>query len=690
MRTAAEATAAPSGRNGAREENGLGPRPEGPGAGLNGPLIAKQPRRPGRPEIAAFLIAGAFFAALGQALLPLLEPAFRWRAIGLTGLGLALFAVSVGGLVKGRLPWPFRQMVAAFAGWLVISPWQAVVLALAPLFSLAAWLAAGDRWLMNLPTFAVGAWLLAMILILVGSRRGEQPMWKPRWPKAEVIAFLGILLAACFLRVLWLEDIPWLFTGDEGSSGISAVDFLQGRQNNIFVMGWFSFPSMYFFVESMAIRVFGQTIFAARLPAAIAGTLTAAGLYVFARAAFGRWVALASMAYFAAFPIHVHFSRAGLNNIWDALTLVVVSAGLWLAWERNHLALFALAGLALGLGQYFYPTSRGLYAILLAWFVTAAIFDRRRLRQRLAGVAVMILASITAVLPLLLFYAQHPNEYLAPFVRVSIFGGWMRVALQESQGRWWLVLWDQFRSSALAFGGVFLRGHYNAAPMLLPVATSLFLLGTALAAFQLPAMQHAWILIWLTAAVATGALSQSPPSSQRYLFAAPAVAVLVALPVVQGVRWISGIWPRARPWMAAAGAICLAALIWADLSFYFGVYSGAGRFGDRNTEVANRVAEYLSEHEPGIRVYFAGAPRMGYYTHKTIRFLVPASIGVDISSPLAAPPDYPLIGPTAFIVLPERSSDLDYIRRSYPNGSLELVDARDGTPLFYGYYVSPP
>ena len=64
---------------------------------------------------------------------------------------------------------------------------------------------------------------------------------------------------------------------------------------------------------------------------------------------------------------------------------------------------------------------------------------------------------------------------------------------------------------------------------------------------------------------------------------------------------------------------------------------------------------------------------MGYYTHKTIRFLVPASIGVDISSPLAAPPDYPLIGPTAFIVLPERSSDLDYIRRSYPNGSLELV-----------------
>jgi hypothetical protein len=331
-----------------------------------------------------------------------------------------------------------------------------------------------------------------------------------------------------------------------------------------------------------------------------------------------------------------------------------------------------------------------LFAILLAWLGVGALFHRRRLRERLPGIGVMILASITAFLPLLLYYLQHPNDLAAPYARVTIFGGWMQAALQQNHGDWWLVLWSQVRSSAAAFGGIALRGLYNGAPMLLPVATGLFLMGAALAAAHLPAMQHAWTLISLVAALATGALSQNAPASQRYLFATPAVAVMVGLAVVLSARWIVGIWPRTRLWLTAAGILCLGALIWADLGYYFGVYTPGRWFGDRNTEVATRVAEYLNEREDGIRVYFAGAPRMGYHTHRTIDFLVPTSTGVDIVSPLADAPDYSLSGPTAFIILPERLPDLEVIRRAYPHGSLELVTASDGTALFYGYEVSAP
>jgi hypothetical protein len=266
----------------------------------------------------------------------------------------------------------------------------------------------------------------------------------------------------------------------------------------------------------------------------------------------------------------------------------------------------------------------------------------------------------------------------------------MQSALQANGGRLLPILWDQVRSSALAFSSLDLRGHFNGAPMLLPAAAGLFLLGAALALVNLPALQYFWLVIWILAAVATGALSQSTPTSQRYLFAAPAVAILVTLPIVMSAQWLKNIWPRSQRWLGVAAAICVAALIAGDLNFYFRVYSPVGEFGDLNTEVATRVAEYLNEREPGIHVYFAGAPRMGYATHKTIPFLVPGDTGEDILAPLTAPPDISLTGPTTFIVLPERSSELEFIRQRFPNGSLQIMESRAGPPLFYAYDVPGP
>jgi len=122
-------------------------------------------------------------------------------------------------------------------------------------------------------------WLLAILLIVLGSRQrgaGQEP---ERWPWPEVAAVAGIVLLAFLARAVWLQQVPWVFTGDEGSAGMSAVDFAQGTQDNIFDVGWFSFPSLYFFVESLSVRLLGQTMAAARLPSAIAGSLAVLALY---------------------------------------------------------------------------------------------------------------------------------------------------------------------------------------------------------------------------------------------------------------------------------------------------------------------------------------------------------------------------------------------------------------------------
>jgi hypothetical protein len=109
-----------------------------------------------------------------------------------------------------------------------------------------------------------------------------------------------------------------------------------------------------------------------------------------------------------------------------------------------------------------------------------------------------------------------------------------------------------------------------------------------------------------------------------------------------------------------------------------------------NTETATGVAFYVNSQGPGQQVYFFGPPRMGYYTHETIRFLAPNATGQDVNDPLTGPPTWQLSGSTIFVFLPERQQELQFVEQSYPGGALTVVNTRDGNPLFVAYKVEGP
>jgi len=662
--------------------------PSEPGAPALAPRALPSEPSP-HPELALLLLGGALLVLLGQVALPLLDPTQRWPAYLVTALGLAGFALAVRGFITGGLPRWVMRILSACGRWMGVEPLQALWLSCAPVLSLAAWLAAGEGAKMLVPWAAVILWLLAILSIVIGSRQrgaGQEP---ERWPWPEVAAVAGIVLLAFLARAVWLQQVPRLFSGDEGSAGINAVDFIRGTQNNVFVVGWASLPSLYFFVESLAVRLLGQTMEAARLPSAIAGSLAVLALYWYARSAFGRGVALAAAAYLATFPFHIHFSRTGLEFIWDGLAAVVVAGGLWRGWADNRRSAFVLAGLALGLGQYFYPSARVLFVILVIWLIFATLKDRAKMRQRLPGIVTMLLATLVVVLPLSLYYVRHMDQFYAPMTRVSVFGPWLQRAVEITHSSVWVILWSQVKASALGFSNLNLRGYYNDAPMLLALPSALFLLGICLMLLNILSLQSLWLALWLAAAIGIGALSESTPTSQRYLFAAPAVAILVTLPLVQSAQWLSKLWPRWRRLLSVAMALVLVIAMAKDVAFYFGEYSANRRFGDLNTETATGVAFYVNSQGPGQQVYFFGG-RMGYFTHDTIRFLAPEATGQDVYDPLAAPPDWQLVGPTIFIFLPERQQELQFVEQSYPGGSVTVVDARDGNPLFIAYKVEGP
>ncbi len=544
--------------------------------------------------------------------------------------------------------------------------------------------AAGHQALLRLPALALALWVGSIALALAASGR---------WPRLGRLsradfAFVAVLLSlAIAVRVIRLGDIPWLLAGDEASVGLSAREFLQGGWSNPFRVAWYSFPSLFFVVPAASIGSLGATIEALRLPAALAGALTVAALFLYARAAFGRPAAYLASAYLAFFHFHVHFSRIALNNIWDPLFLTLFSWLVWKGWAHEDRSAFAWAGLTAGLGMYFYTSIRILLVLVPLWLVVAALRDRPKLRRTASGWIALALVMLVVFLPLAIFYLQHPNEFMAPIQRVSLLGNWMTSEVAQTGLPAWRILAERMVLSASAFTFTSLGHWYRIDhPMLLPLPATLFLLGSVVALWRAADLRMTWVLLWLAAGVAVGGLSESTPAAQRYIFLAPTVALVVALPLAEIV---AGRSPRRNLMAAGAVGVLLAAILF-DLRFYFSDYTPSRRFSDSNTEVAQTLGFFLRNSglaEEEVEVFFAGSPRMGAGSIPTLAYLADGAQLFDLPTPLDVIPERGPDAPAVFAFLPHTLAGLEQIQQAYPGGQTSVQLAADGKELYTIYLV---
>ncbi|HEX9796230.1 MAG TPA: glycosyltransferase family 39 protein [Anaerolineales bacterium] len=579
-----------------------------------------------------------------------------------------------------------------YSRWLQLDTIDAYLISVSPLLSLAAWTAAGLNRELLFPGVSIGLWaaaLLAVVKVGLAERTHYNP--EAGWDRFEIGYLAAVTLLALLARALFASQIPWLLTGDEGSMGLSAQEFLKGTWNSPFNTAWYSFPSLYFVLPAASIGLLGNTIFALRLPSAIAGALTVLCLYVYARRTFGRGPAMIASAVLAGFHFHIHFSRLALNNIWDGLFFVIFAGSLWSAWKSERTSAFVWPGLAMGISLYFYVTARMIPPILIAWLGVAQILDRAGLRRRLPGLVVLLLASLAAALPLVVYFLHNTPEFLAPMSRVGSLAGWLQdESLRTGTSPAWLLV-DQLRLSTLAFFSVDLRHWYlPEIPMLMPLAATLFGLGCFLLVLRLRDLRYVFLALWLAAGIVAGALSESTPAAQRYVHLAPVVAVVIALPIVEALRLARRAWPERTVWAQRLAAVLVLAILLNDLYFYFGLYSSQTKyFGDNNTETANAVAQYLHDWPAGSDAYFIGG-RMGYYSHATIAYLLPQIQGHEVLEPVSEATIEEVQGPTVFLALPERRQELAVIQAKYPGGvSLARRGASDEI-LFYSYELNPP
>lgn len=651
--------------------------------------------KPGWTQI-IFLLLGAVTVLAGVVYHQSRESTPLWINTLIILFGLIIFAIGSLAMLRGAKTGVLPDWLHDAAAWLGVKDLQVLMLLASPMFALIAWQVAGGQQIMNHPWIAVPAWILAIALAIAGSWPKAGVGWK-KLPRREMALLLTLFAFAALLRATALESIPWLATGDEGSAALSAVRFITGDQNNIFTLGWYSFPSLFYFIESLSIRLFGNTVFAIRILAALAGSLTIVALYWYARHAFSRWVAVFAAIYLAGSHFHIHFSRIALNNIWDGLFMVAISIMMMYAWDeaeknrdRSRL-FFALAGLLFGLSQYFYTSVRILYLVIPAWLFWNWLMDRKSIRKRMPGVAVMLVSLLAVLLPLALFYAKHPNEFAAPMRRVSILGGWLERE-QEIQGRSipWILL-KQFALAASAFTHTNIRMWYEPlTPMLHSIPAAFFLLGVLLTLLRITNPHYAWLLLWLGACIPLSALSESTPAAQRLVIAAPAAATLFALGLVQLSQWTIQAWPKAKPWILGMMAAALMLAIGLEIQFYFGDYTMRRTFSDVNTEIANAFSDHLHSLDEKTYVYFFGPPRMGFRSHSILQFLNPTIDGEDIMDPITDAQGLVLHPHTTFIFLPERGEELELVQEAFPGGDVIETKGHSDILLYILYSLPSP
>ena len=639
-------------------------------------------------NLATSLLAGggllAFLSQITQVALPLGE---RKAPVILMFCGLFIYFLGVLTSRNEAFSTKLERIFTKLSLRLNVENWQVAAILVSILFSTLAHFASGDTDKMVSPFAAWAAWLIGIGACVAGCWKTNDLDLRSKW---KTFAFaLGLALLAFPLRALATNSIPIILNGDEASAGIYGINFMEGKANNIFSVGWYAFPGLYFLIPAASISLLGNTTAALRIPSAIAGALTIGAIYLSGRTMFDKRTGLIAALALTGFHFHIHFSRIGLNNIWDGLFFATTIGTAWYAWEKENRTAYILSGLGMGLSQYFYPSSRVLLALVFGGIFISGIFNFTKLKRSFANLGLMAWITAVVVLPLAWYYFRYPEQYFAPLERVSILGSWLDNEIQITNQPAWRILLKQMVLGVQAFTFIPLQHWYRPeVPFLRPLYAGVFILGLVYIISKPKESRSIFLLLWLVIYILLGGLSESTPAAQRYVAAVPLCILILAHGLGETGNLIERLWQKPAKWVTVALVGITILLAVDDLNFYFNKYTPhtVVEFNRNEGVTAQEIANELQDKPKGTQVFFMSNPIMGYYSIPSIPYLAPQVEGIDVLQPWGAPENpVPTSDHLIFIFHPSNTADLQAVQDTYPGGKLHEKKGVDGETMYWFY-----
>lgn len=229
------------------------------------------------------------------------------------------------------------------------------------------------------------------------------------------VLLIAVLIIAVLTRLLWLSQFPNGFTGDEAQQGYTAYSILKtgkdewGEVLPFFPRGFGDFKSpLYSYLTIPSVAIFGLSVEAIRLPAAILGILAVLVVYFLSKEFFNEKVALWSAFLLAISPWHIQISRTAFEA---NVGILFFSLGLlfFIKWLKNGNNLL-WASVFWGLTFYTYDAYKFFMGIFL---LTTLFLYRQKIFQKINLLPAIILAIF--ILPMIINLSNS-------FVRASDVG----------------------------------------------------------------------------------------------------------------------------------------------------------------------------------------------------------------------------------------------------------------------------
>jgi hypothetical protein len=542
---------------------------------------------------------------------------------------------------------------------------------------------------------------------------------------------LGLItLLAAALRFTRLADVPPGLHYDEGFKGVMARTLLQGGPPQLFFQSNMGEEPLAIYLVAASMSLAGEEPWAVRLPSALVGTLTIPlawwlGRELWRLARCGRsfpgqeperqtaavgsphqvqeegsdqqaaLVGLGAAAVLAILYWHLTYSRVGIEPIlvpfFATLAFAALAHGLRSVYHGKASALFfVLAGLAVGGSLYTYKAGYLVPLLALLYLGYSAIVERGFLRRQGRGLLLMALVAFLVALPIGLYFATHPADFLHRPSSVAVLGVVPAAPPQGegAAGGSWQALADNLpRVLGMFFvkGDASPRNNLPGRPALDPFLALLFLvgLGRAVTGFRRPSL--ALLPIWLVTMIAPTLVTEYAPHFGRAIGATPAVAVLCSL---GGLTLWQGASRFARRWLKVAVALLLGlGLVFSGFSTVQAYFQTWGRGPDvfyAYDEGLVQVAGYANTLPAAEVVYLTPTP----HDHYTLQFLMRRPLAsFDGRAGLVLPP--PGRAATVIVLLREDEATLPVLEKARPDGKIvwSLVD-RYGLPYAVAYHLS--
>lgn len=381
-------------------------------------------------------------------------------------------------------------------------------------------------------------WMCGMGFLAYGMS-GAPRLRIPRYNPRHVAALALILILAFALRAFGLGDTIWQSIDEiHWMNGVQMIKWEHDNYNLLIApSGYQGITAVYTYWNAGTVALFGQNWVGLRMVNAVIGMFTVLAMYGLGRALFDRRMALIAALILATFPPHLQFSRISLAHLTDgfvgvALIMFVVRG---MRWGRR--SDWVLAGVTLGLSQYFFESGRLLFPVLtVAWFFGMILFTPKA-RQHLRGMAIVLVVAVILAAPV--YYtivARGDTGFARMGHSSSINVDWvplLRDGIQDGdieQAATWMLTPFLFyvhgRENPDFWGGPYSLLH--------PVIVPLFLLGLFYCVWRLRSPLN-MLPLYVVATGLGSSLMTEKWGSPRFIVVMPIMALLIAIGIRYGL-----------------------------------------------------------------------------------------------------------------------------------------------------------